>query len=88
VRSREEYDRQYYAVTGELAKLRGERVRITYGNGHRPGTQQTGVVSTRDFGHCVDTLLDGHGGQMYGDVIRIEQMQHSGRYAIVWEAGL
>jgi hypothetical protein len=74
----------YDAVTGQLQRLAGERVRLTYRNDS--AIQQTGVVSCKDYGHCVDVMLDGHGGQMYEQVTRIERMAANHRYEAAWIA--
>jgi hypothetical protein len=80
--SRIKEDVRYLTVTTRLIRMAGQRVRITFSSVVR----KTGVVSVKDYGHCVDVLLDGHGGQPYGQVTRIERLESNGRYATVWAA--
>lgn len=61
-----------------LAQYEGQRARVTYRNGYR----RSGVVTTHDYGHCVDVRLDGHGGFVHGDdnPHTVEIMGSNGRY--------
>lgn len=74
----------YDVVTGVLIPMHGERVRLTYR--HNDAVQQTGVIRTKDYGHCIDVMLGGHGGQQYEQVTRIERMAENRRYETVWSA--
>lgn len=61
----------------DVAALAGERVRITYANADRTAIigQRVGVVTTHDYGHTVDVRLDGHGGWLHGNEVKLEVME-------------
>jgi hypothetical protein len=62
----------------QLAPLVGRRVRLTARNGY----QRVGLLTTHDYGHCVDYLIDNQGGFPLESYDRLEVMGPNGRYEV------
>ena len=56
----------------------GQRVRLTARNGY----QKAGLLTVKDYGHCVDYLIDGYGGFPLESYETLEVMAPNGRYQL------